>query len=34
MAKIPMGVALALGRDVDEAKRKAIRAASLVRVKL
>jgi len=29
-----MGVALALGRDVDEAKRKAIRAASLVRVKL
>jgi phosphoribosylglycinamide formyltransferase 2 len=29
-----MGVALALGQDVDEAKRKAIRAASLVRVRL
>jgi phosphoribosylglycinamide formyltransferase 2 len=29
-----MGVALALGRDVDEAKSKAIRTASLVRVKL
>jgi len=29
-----MGVALALGRDVDEAKRKAIAAASLVRVNL
>jgi len=29
-----MGVALALGKDVDEAKRKAIRTASLVTVKL
>lgn len=29
-----MGVALALGRDLEEAKRKAIRAASLVRVEL
>jgi len=29
-----MGVALALGRDVDEAKRKAIQTASLVRVEL
>ena len=29
-----MGLALALGKDVDEAKRKAIRTASLVRVKL
>jgi len=29
-----MGVALALGQDVDEAKRKAIHTASLVRVKL
>jgi len=29
-----MGVALALGRDVEEAKEKAIRAASLVRVAL
>lgn len=29
-----MGVALALGHDVDEAKRKAIHTASLVRVKL
>jgi len=29
-----MGVALALGKDVDEAKEKAIRAASLVTVKL
>jgi phosphoribosylglycinamide formyltransferase 2 len=28
-----MGVALALGRDVDEAKKKAIHAASLVRVR-
>ena len=29
-----MGVALALGRDVDEAKRKAIQTASQVRVQL
>ena len=29
-----MGVALALGKDVDEAKEKAIRTASLVRVAL
>ena len=29
-----LGVALALGRDVDDAKRKAIRAASLVRINL
>jgi phosphoribosylglycinamide formyltransferase 2 len=29
-----MGVALALGSDVEDAKRKAIRAASLVTVKL
>ena len=29
-----LGVALALGRDVDDAKRKAIRTASLVRINL
>jgi len=29
-----MGVALALGRDVEDAKAKAIRAASHVRVEL
>ena len=31
---VSMGVALALGRDVDEAKRKAIQTASQVRVQL
>ena len=29
-----MGVALALGQDVEEAKSKAVRTASLVKVKL
>jgi formate-dependent phosphoribosylglycinamide formyltransferase (GAR transformylase) len=29
-----MGVALALGKDVDDAKSKAIRSASMVQVRL